>query len=343
MGRRSRPALIALALTWVTAVTALASLPAAAAADGPVAPTAVNYWARVGHAPRGLDAQVIDGYLTVWLRVAPGRQVTVLDYRGAPWVRYDRAGVAVNTNSEEYYLSQVPIPETPPGSLTAHTPPHWVQVSSGHAYKWRDGRLHAFAAVALAPGRTYVGPWRIPVLVNGRPASISGTIFHRDSPSLVWFWPIAVMLACALAAWRVRDERLDRRLSRSLAWVLLGAIALAGVALYLHGRPSVTAGQLLALAVILAGVAVAAWRLARNRSGYPLLFVIAFASLWAGLTMSPALLHGYVLLALPAFVDRVVAVLLLGGGASLVLLALRALDASARRGRGAKGATQVAA
>ena len=125
--------------------------------------------------------------------------------------------------------------------------------------------------------------------------------------------------------------------------MLLVAIAVAGIARYLHGRPSVTAGELLALAVILAAVAAAGWRLARDRFGYPLLFVVAFASLWAGLTLSPALLHGYVLLALPAFVDRAAAVILLGGGASLVLLALRALDASARGGRAGRDAAHVAA
>jgi len=267
----------------------------------------------------------------------------VLDYRGAPWVRYVRSGVLVNTDSEEYYLSQVPIAETPPAWLTPRTPPHWIRVSSGHSYKWRDGRLHAFASIALAPGASYVGPWKIPIVLNGRLQWISGTIYHRDPPSIVWFWPIVVILAVAVAAWRVRDERLDRRLSRIGAAILLAAIAVAGIARYLHGRPSVTPGELLALAVILLAVAAGAWRLTTGRFGYPLLFVVAFAALWAGLTLSPALVHGYVLLALPAFVVRAAAVVLIGGGAGLVLLALRTLDASARRSRGARGATHVAA
>lgn len=324
-------------------LTALALHPAAALADGPVTPTAVDYRATVASAPAGLDARIVDGYLTFWLQVRGGERVTVLDYRGAPWVRYDRAGVSVNTNSEEYYLSQLPVPATPPATLTARTPPHWRQVSGGHAYKWRDGRLHAFASVALAPGQREVGSWRIPVVVDGRRTWISGTIFHRGPPSLVWFWPIAVLIACAVAAWRVRDERLDRRLGRGLAAVLLIAIGVAGAARYLHGTPEVTAGELLALAAILIAVVAGGWRVASGRSGSPLLFAVALGSLWAGLTLSPALVHGYVLLALPGFVVRSAAVVLLGGGASLILLAIRAVDAGTRRTRDPRGAAHVAA
>lgn len=327
----------------VTALAAFYVFPAVAAADGPVAPIAVNYRATITHVPRGLDAKIVDGYLTFWLRAPAGQEVTVLDYRGAPWVRYDRAGVSVNTNSEEYYLSQVPVPETPPPNLTARTPPHWVGVSGGRAYMWRDGRLHAFAAVALAPGTSYVGPWAIPIVVDGRRTTISGAIYHAGRPSIVWFWPIAVMIACILAGWRLREEQLDRRLAYILTWILLGAIGIAATARYLHGRPSVTVGELLALALILTGVALGAGRLATRRSGYPLRLIVAFASLWAGLTLSPALLHGYVLLALPAFVDRATSVILLGGGVSLILLGLRQLDASSTRARAGRRGSRVPA
>lgn len=312
----------------MVALTAFASR---ADADGPVAPIAVDYSARITHEPVGLDAKIVDGYLTVWLRVPRDVSATVLDYRRVPWVRYDRAGVAVNTNSEEYYLSQVPVPAVPPANLTAATPPHWVRVTSGRAYMWRDGRLHALTTIALPPGATYVGPWSIPVVVDGHRTTISGSIDHRGPPSIVWFWPVVVMLACALAAWRMRLATLDRRLSKGLTAVLLIAIGVAGAARYLHGRPSVTAGELVALALILGGVSFGTWRLQSGRSGYPLLFVVAFASLWAGLTLAPALLHGYVLLALPALLDRVTAVILLGGGAGLILFALRALDSGSRR------------
>ena len=67
----------------------------------------------------------------------------------------------VNQNSQEYYLSQVPVPAIPPADLTRATRPHWIPVSSTHAYLWREGRMHALATVALTPGRSYVGEWTI--------------------------------------------------------------------------------------------------------------------------------------------------------------------------------------
>jgi hypothetical protein len=231
-----------------------------------------------------------------------------------------------------YYLSQTPVPATPPAGLTRASPPRWHQVSSGHSYMWRDGRLHALTTVALSPGTSYVGPWQIAIRVNGRLAMISGGVWHRDPPSLLWFWPAVVMIACVLAAWRLRRPGLDTALARAIASLLLVALAVAGLGRELHGRPQIAPGQYVLLAVILALLAAAAARVASRRAGYFLYLAIAFVSVWAGLTDLSAVLHGYVLLGLPAFAVRTATVVLLGGGASLVLAALRVLD-QARPGR----------
>jgi hypothetical protein len=301
-------------------------LPGTAAADGPVAPTATNYLARVTDAPAGLEAKVVNAYLNLWVQVPPHAKVTILDFRGAPWVRFTPAGVAINRNSQEYYLSQVPVPAVPPKGLTRTTPPHWIRVSSGHAYAWREGRLHALATIALAAGQHYVGSWRIPVLVNGRAGTIVGAMWHRGAPSIVWFWPVLVLLACALAAWRVRSPELDRRVSLRLALVLLALVAVGMGGKYLHGSPSVTAGNIALLLVTLAVLGAVAIRLLGGRSGGPLLLVTAVIALWAGVTLLPVLTHGYALVALPMLLVRAVAAALLGGALSLALFAVRMLD-----------------
>ena len=105
------------------AVLVLAAFPTLAEAHGPLAPVASSYLAKVGREPAGLDAKVIDGDLRIWLRVPREMTVDVLDYRGAPYLRFMRAGVEVNRNSSMYYLNQTPVPETPPTSLRASTPP----------------------------------------------------------------------------------------------------------------------------------------------------------------------------------------------------------------------------
>lgn len=308
----------------IVAVSAL--LPATAAADGPVAPTATNYLARVTQAPAGVDAKVVNAYLNLWIRVPPQARVTVLDFRGAPWVRFTPDGVAINRNSQEFYLSQVPVPAVPPANLTRTTPPHWIRVSGGHSYSWREGRLHALATIALAPGQHYVGSWRIPVLVNGRAETITGGMWHQGAPSIVWFWPVLVLIICALAAWRLQSPELDRRLSIRLAVVLLGLVAVGMGGKYLHGSPNVTAGNLVLLVVTLAVLGAVASRLLRGRFGVPLLLATAVIALWAGVTLLPVLTHGYALVVLPILLVRLIAVVLLGGALSLTLFAVRMLD-----------------
>ncbi len=300
--------------------------PAAARADGPVTPVATDYLARVTHAPAGIQAKVVDGYLNIWLRVPAAETVVVRDFVGAPWVRFDRAGVQVNRNSQEYYLSQVPFPALPPPGLRASTPPRWQQVSGGHAYMWREGRLHALATVALAPGQRFVGTWRIALSVNGHPALLSGGIWHRGAPSILWFWPVLVALACALAAWRVRSPLLDLRLRRLLTLAVLALMALAVTGHYLHGRPNVRPVNVVVMVVILALLAAAARLVAADRHSWVLALLSAIVGLWGGLKLITTLTHGYVLSAMPTLLARADTAALLGASLSLALIGLRVLE-----------------
>ncbi len=318
---RRRPAAVALAV--IGAIAMLTAFPVAARAHGPVAPIASSYEAKVDQAPAGLDARVVDGDQRMWLRVPHGETVVVLDYRGAPYVRFSRSGVAVNHNSSIYYLNQTPFPQVPPANLTRSTAPNWHRVSGADEYGWHDGRLHALATVARSPGQHYVGRWSIPVLVNGRASSISGGLWHADDPSIVWFWPIAVLLACVLAAWRVRRAQIDELVARVLAFAALAGVAVGGIARQLHGRPTVGTFQLIGLVLILAFVAWALGRLLFRRPGYFYFLVVAVAALWQGAELFPTLRNGFVLAAVPALVARAAAVLCLGTGAGLLLLVFR--------------------
>jgi hypothetical protein len=307
-------------------VVALGACPAVAEAHGPIAPAASDYFAKPVEVPAGLDVKVVDGDLRMWLSVPAEQTVVVLDYRGAPYLWFSRAGVSVNHNSSMYYLNQTPFAQTPPANLTAGTPPSWHEVSGGHSYEWHDGRLHALASVALAPGVSFVGRWNVPLRVDGRLAAIEGGLWHADHPSIVWFWPILVLLGCLLAERRVRRRRLDFLVARTLAAVALVAVTIAGFGLQLHGRPSVSILQLVELALILAFVAWGVWRALLHRPGYFTIFLIAVGALWAGGVLITTLLHGFVLIALPAFLARTVTVVCLATGAGMLLLVLRLLD-----------------
>lgn len=321
---RAHMRMVALASTC--AVVALAAFPAVAAAHGPIAPAASSYFAKVLGLPAGLQAKVVDGDLRMWLSVPSRETLVVVDYRGAPYLRFSRTGVEVNRNSSMYYLNQTPIAQTPPSYLSASTPPSWHRVLDGHAYEWHDGRLHALATVALSPGVAFVGRWTIPLRIDGRLSSISGGLWHADNPSIVWFWPIVVLFACALAAWRVRRPELDRLVARVLAITALIVVAVAGLGLQLHGRPAITPFQLVELAAILAFVGWGLSRVVFRAPGYFTCFLIGIAALWAGGEMVTTLLYGFVLLPLPAFSARLVTVLCLGTGAALLPLVFRLAD-----------------
>ncbi len=316
----------------LSALLAFAATPGAALAHGPVAPVASSFLARIGQVPAGLDAKVVDGDQRMWLSAPPDATVVVLDYRGAPYLRFSTRGVEVNRNSSMYYLNQTPVALTPPASLTPRTPPSWQPVIANHAYGWHDGRLHALATVALAPGATFVGTWRLPLIVDGRETAITGGLWHAADPSIIWFWPIAVMLLCVLAAWRVRKPSLDQRVARSLAVAALLATATGAVGQELHGHPEVTVLQLIELALILA---FAAWGLGRvlfQRPGYFTYFVIGFVAVWQGAVLIPTLLNGFVLMAVPAFLGRAAAVVCLGAGLSLLVLVFRLAERPAAPG-----------
>jgi hypothetical protein len=303
----------------------LATIPGVAQAHGPIAPVASSYLAKVSHVPAGLEAKVVDGDLRMWLNVPAGLSVVVLDYRGAPYLRFSRLGVQVNQNSSMYYLNQAPVAGVPPSSLSRTTPPNWQPASGGHDYGWHDGRLGALASVAVSPGTRYVGQWKIPILIDGQLTAVSGPLWHADNPSIVWFWPIVVLLACVLAAWRLRRPALDARLARALGLISLIAVAAAGAARGLHGRPGVSISQVIELVVTVAFVAWGVRRVLFRPPGYSY-FLIAFVALWEGFNLLPTLLHGFVLVAMPAFVARSLTVLCLGCGIGILLIVFRLAD-----------------
>jgi hypothetical protein len=310
----------------VVVALVLGGFPAAATAHGPVNPVALDYLARIGSAPVGLDAKVVDGDQRMWLSVPAGQTVVVLDYRGAPYLRFSRLGVEVNHSSAMYYLNQTPFAMKPPANLGPGTTPKWERVTGAHEYGWHDGRLHALASVARPGGASFLGTWRVPILDDGRRLAISGGLWHADPPSVVWFWPIAVLMLCVLAAWRVRRPALDRWTARLLGFAALGALAAAAVGRGLHGRPDVSVVQLVELAIVLAFVAWALSRLVFQRPGFFTYLVIAIVALWEGVELIPTLVNGFVLIAEPAFVARAATVVALGSGVCLLLMIFRLHD-----------------
>lgn len=323
----------ALLAALLCALTCAAIAPGAAQAHGPTAPVATSYLARVDHAPAGVQAKVIDGYLRMWMRVSPTRTVVVLDYRGAPYLRFAPSGVYVNERSEMYYLNHVLPAELPPANLTRQTPPRWQRISDGHEYGWHDARIGALADTAIPPGTSYVGRWQIALSIGGRLSYVSGGLWHSPPPSLAWLWMIGVLIACTLAAWRLNRPELHARLARALAAALLIAIAIGIVGRELHGRPYVSAEQLAIAIPTLAFAAAGTYMVLTRRAGWIFDLITAFVAVWVGSELWPTLLHGFALTAIPPPLARATAVVCLGGGIGLLLLVMRVAHHAAQRSR----------
>jgi hypothetical protein len=296
----------------------LALSPNSAQAHGASDPVASSYQARIASVPARMRAQVVDGDLRMWLDVPSGESVYVLDYQGAPYLHFADGRIWANNESQMYYFNQSP-PVTPPLGIRRTTRPRWLRVGSGTSYEWHDGRLQALAIEAIAPGASSVGSWRIPLIVNGRRTSVAGTLWYRRAPSIVWFWPMAVLALCVLAAWRLQEARIDAATGRALAVLTLFGITLAAVGRDLHGRPGLSGFGVVELAVISTFVAWALSRVVRDRASSLILFLIAVVAAWEGVSLIPTLLHGYVLLAMPPLLGRIATVICLSGAITLGL------------------------
>jgi hypothetical protein len=319
---RSRFVSVQVGLVLAGLLMALALVPQSAQAHGAIDPSASSYLARIKHVPPGTSAKVVDGDLRLWLEVPRGKTVFVLDYQGVPYLRFRNGRIWANENSQMYYFDQTP-PENPPAGLNRAAPEHWLQVGSGLSYQWHDGRLHAFASEAIAPGASYAGSWQIPILIDGRRVAVSGTLWYRAGPSIAWLWPIAILILCVLAAWRLHDPQLDAAVARLVAALTLLGIALAALGRDLHGRPGLSPVGLVELIFIGIPTVWTAWRVARGRAGAFTFFLVSIVAIWEALALIPTLFNGYVLLAVGPFLGRLATIICLGGAVALVFPAVR--------------------
>jgi hypothetical protein len=206
------------------AVALLMCVPAALAHQG-----SPNFLSQVNATPDGVTVTVLNRDDRLLLQNTSSRDVLVEGYENEPYARIDADGtVAVNTNSEAYYLNeerdgQVDVP----ASAEPGAPPEWEEISKSGRFEWHDHRMHWMAeadpaAVKDKSARTKVFDWEVPLQVGGSPAAISGTLFWTPVetaglplPAIFAFAALVVVLCIAVIV--VRRRRTDS-LSTKEAW-----------------------------------------------------------------------------------------------------------------------------
>jgi len=167
------------------AVLLLAGAPLAAAHQGnPNMRSAVT---AITPETGGLTVTVLNNDDRLELHNTSGKDVVIEGYSGEPYARVLGDGtVAVNTNSEAYYLNDDRYANaTVPKGLAAT--PAWKEIDKTGRFEWHDHRMHWMSQttppqVTDKDARTKIFDYRIPVEIGGRRGAIAGTLFWTPLP-----------------------------------------------------------------------------------------------------------------------------------------------------------------
>ena len=301
----------------LVAFCALAVPNLAAAHVGGAVPVATNFEARIsGFEPPDpdIEARVIDGDRTLWLRVGAASRLVVPGVLGEPVLRFDVNGVWLNLRSPTAQSDRIDPADLQPVA-DSHVRPRWHRLTGGHAYAWHEHRLHQLEPLAhLRTAGGVLGRWSVPLVIDGRRDRLVGVLEFRP-PGAVWGW---LLLMCALA---VVASATAVRSGRTTVGIALAATLLIWLLRFgreLYGRPGVGIGGYLGLAgtsIVGAGLLYGLFRPDAEVRVFTALLV-GSGGLYQGLTMLSVLTHGIALTALPTSVARVTVALVIGLGSA---------------------------
>jgi hypothetical protein len=272
-------------------------------------------------ATAGLAARVLDGDQRLELRVGGSRVVIVLGYIGEPFLRFSPRGVEANLASPTASATRV----IKAADAVFSSGVTWRRVTGGHTLAWHENRLRPAPIVHDSATRPHkVATWSIPLLVDGRGTSLTGSEWHAAGPS-PWPWLGGGALLIGLAGLLARRARprTRRRIAVGVLPVAVGGLLAAWCGTFLAGK--VTLPTLLFTLVfagvtglfLLAGVASA--------RGTAQLGVMALIGAFTAALALPQIVvfgHGFVLSALPALAARLAAAGALVGGVAVAALCM---------------------
>jgi hypothetical protein len=172
-------------------------------------------------APAGISAVVAQGYVpSISVQAAAGREVTVLGRDGRPFLRFGSGGAQLDRGSPTHRDDVLARGRPLAGDETG-----WIPLP-GYGTTWADVRLRfpaedppAEAADATAP--VEVARWEIPVVVDGVPQALSGSIRwlpnERADGGSSWTTGGLVGAAALLAACGAALALRSRRMAAAVA------------------------------------------------------------------------------------------------------------------------------
>jgi hypothetical protein len=303
----------------VAGLAILGSTPDGVSAHGKAPTVATDFVATVtsiGGGSTGVTADILGAYQRLRLRVPEAHALSVLGYRGEPFIRFTPDGVQVNDRSPMAVdLRLTPGPAVP----GAGTTPAWRRLAAGHEYTWHDERLRP---VTDAKGVRVPGQWSVPLVVDGGPTEIQGEVRHQAAPA-IWPWLLSTLLALgavSLVAARCTD-RVAGALGQALASVaaVAAVTALIGVFAFEQGTVQTWVAWGWGAVIALFGVGVVMLT-PSDRKRFAVLGVAALAAS-PDFGLLGVFRHGFVLSALPGQVTRAaVAISLVAAFGSVIVV-----------------------
>ncbi len=273
---------------------------------------AVDYRVGVAHpVTQAYTARIYQSDHGLSLTQRPAHVVTVLGYLGEPVIRLDDAGLSVNAASptaRAMHLVDKAHAVQAPGA-------RWHLQRGRHSVVWHDARVQG-----LPPGLD-AGIWRVPLVVDGRGQTLSGTLRRFPHPPL-WLWLAA--LAGWLAAGAIPLIRRGREPVRARALVLAVIAAVAAVviavAFALDAYASPGTWIVGVDVIIFLAVGVEVMRRGPRHLQVAAAIWLGLVSAALGLLNGAVVLHPIVLAILPGTVMRALVVTAIGAGAAAAVL-----------------------
>ncbi|MGB2875252.1 MAG: hypothetical protein WBB76_07225 [Gaiellaceae bacterium] len=289
-------------------------VPGTASAHLRTSRSAVDYRASVsplGPLTGAVAVRVYPADLAVGLTALDNHRVVVLGYLDEPFLRLGPAGVSVNESS----LTAAGV-----GLIRNRLPgdrPLWRPHGSRASIVWHDVRVRR-----LPPGVGH-GHWSLPLLVDGRRASIEGETWRADPPP-AWPWiALGVFFAGAAGLLLVRRPMKAVRVA-STSFGGLAAAATLTTAIGFAATSTASEGAWVESANEIAFVLVGAVFLVRGSRDARALAggALGLLALAVGLTKLPVFVHGIVLSLLPGQAARLAVTLAIAAGAAAAILGL---------------------
>ncbi len=276
--------------------------------------------------PAGVSASAVENGSRLELRLSGASEVVVLGEAGEPFLRLTPNGVELNEDSPYAWrtLDRRGITEVP-ADADGVAAPRWKQVSDEpvaiyHEHRMQWTELDPPAEVAAAPDRQQrLRDWSVPLVVDGSPTDLTGTLDYVPGPS-PWVWLPVGLLALVAAAVALRA----RAAAVAACLVVVTADLVRTV-----GQGLAAADATLGAVVSAAGVAWIGWVLLllacvgawRRQAGALVLAAVggALVALAGGLPQIGVLGASLPLTAWPDVVQRLAVTLSSGGGLGLLV------------------------